>query len=180
MTGVSKRNWVMFRKLCGEWALKNVVIVTNMWGDVDPRIGNAREAELIRDVTFFKPVFDKGARITRHDNTLHSAQEIIRLLFNNDPLPLNIQEELFNDISETDAGKELYRELTAVIRKYELVLQEMRTGLQQAMKENDEETKMELEFETRAMTTVIQKFRNEIGRLELVTRIKEGERLRDQ
>ena len=55
----------MFRKLCGDSTLQNVVIVTDMWGGVNPQVGGAREAELVREGIFFKPVLDKGAQIAR-------------------------------------------------------------------------------------------------------------------
>jgi hypothetical protein len=93
--GISKRNFNMFRKLCGDKTLQNVVIITNMWGEVDPRIGNAREAVLMRNDFYFKPVIDKGAKIVRHDNTTPSAKRIIRLilpLLENYPLPLRMKE----------------------------------------------------------------------------------------
>jgi hypothetical protein len=111
MTGVSKKNLVMFQQLCGERALQNVVIVTNMWEEVHPLIGNTREANLMRDS---KPILDRGAKMARHDNTISSAQTIIRLLLNNHPLPLRIQEELVDggkDVSETAASWELSLEL---------------------------------------------------------------------
>jgi hypothetical protein len=168
MTGVSRKNWVMLRKLCGERAFKNVVIVTNMWDDVDLRTGNEREAELMRDDTFFKPALYNGATMTRHDNTLPSAQTIVRLLTKNSPLPLRIQEEFINQckvLSNTDAGEELNREFTAVIRKYEVDLQEIRTYMQQTMREDDEVTRKELEFEIRGMTTEIGRYQNEIDKL---------------
>jgi len=63
------------------------VIVTNMWGEVDPRVGKAREAELMEEDILFKPTIDEGAQITRNDNTVTSAQNIIRLILNNHPLP---------------------------------------------------------------------------------------------
>ena len=40
--GVAKRNFSMFRKLCGESTLKNAVIVTTMW---TPNPGAAAQAE---------------------------------------------------------------------------------------------------------------------------------------
>jgi len=80
MGGISPRNFRMFKRLCGESTLRNIVIVTNMWGEVDPQVGEAREAKL-KD-TFFKPVLDKGAQIARNENTVTSAQRIIRLILN--------------------------------------------------------------------------------------------------
>jgi hypothetical protein len=168
MTGVSRKNLVMFKKLCGERALHNVVIVTNMWGEVDDRIAAARETELVNDDLFFKPILDKGARIARHDNTLPSAQAIVRLLFDNVPSPLRIQEELvheFKDLSETGAGEELSRELASVIKKYQVEIETLKVDMQQAMREDDEETRRELEIETQVVMTEIERYKNDSKRL---------------
>ncbi len=81
----------MFRKLCGVRGLKNVIIVTNGWEQVDLRVAEAREAQLAGKDFFFKPVLDRGARMTRHYNTVPSAQKIIRLVLENHPRPLRIQ-----------------------------------------------------------------------------------------
>ena len=75
-TGVAGRNFNIFRKLCGDAALANVVLVTNMWGEVSPEVGEARESELSGN--FFKPVLDLGAQMVRHHNTVHSAHDVIR------------------------------------------------------------------------------------------------------
>jgi len=88
MGGISTRNLKMFRKLCGDTTLQNVVIVTNMWGEVGSRVGDAREAELMEDDAFFKPVLDKGGQMARHNNTVASAESIIRRILDNRPLPL--------------------------------------------------------------------------------------------
>ncbi|KAF9793534.1 hypothetical protein BJ322DRAFT_1035277, partial [Thelephora terrestris] len=42
----------MFRELCGDNALHKVVIVTQMWGQVDVEVGKEREAELKREDDF--------------------------------------------------------------------------------------------------------------------------------
>lgn len=94
MGGISTKNFGMFRKLFGDKVLRNVVIVTNRWGEVDPRVGERREAELAGDHLFFKPVLAKGARIARHHGTVPSAEAIIRLILENPPLPLRTQEDL--------------------------------------------------------------------------------------
>ena len=159
----------MFRKLCGENSLKNVVIVTNMWGEVDPQVGDAREAELAREDIFFKPVLEKGARMARHENTVTSAESVIRLILENHPLPLRIQEELVNehkDISQTGAGEELSREINAQIRKHQHEMRALREEMERAMKDKDEETKRELEIETKRMQREIARFQNDARRLE--------------
>jgi len=159
----------MFRKLCGDSTLQNVVIVTNMWGEVDPEVGDAREAELIREDIFFKPVLDKGAQMARHTNTTPSAEDIIRLVLNNHPLPLRIQTELVTehkDISETGAGEELNRELAAQIKKHKEDMRVLKEEMQQAIRDKDEETRRELEIETKRMQKEIARFENDAKRLE--------------
>ena len=159
----------MFRKLCGDSTLQNVVIITNMWGEVDPQVGGAREAELMREGIFFKPVLDKGAQIARHENTATSAQNIICRVLDNHPLPLRIQEELVNehkDISETGAGEELNREINAQIKKHQGEMRVLKEEMQQAIRDKDEETKRELEIETQKMQREIARFENDAKRLE--------------
>ena len=159
----------MFRKLCGDKALQNVVIVTNMWGEVDPQLGDEREAELASKEMFFKLVLDKGARMARHENTIPSAEAIIRLLLDNHPLPLLIQQELVDehkDISETGAGEELNREISAQIKRHQAEMRSLKEEMEEAMRNKDEETRRELEIETQRMQKEIERFQYDSQRLE--------------
>ena len=126
MGGSSSRNFKLFRNLCGDDALKNSVVVTNMRGDVDLKKGEKREAEL-RD-KFFKPAIDKGAQLLRHDNTAKTAHDILRYLIHNRPLPLRIQIELVDEkkrLLETVAGEELNRELLELTRRQEVEIRQL-------------------------------------------------------
>jgi polyhydroxyalkanoate synthesis regulator protein len=164
MGGTSTRNFKMFRKLCGDTTLRNVIIVTNRWGEVSTQVGEAREAELIREDDFFKPVLDKGARMARHENTIPSAEKIIRLILKNNPLPLQIQMELVKegkDISETSAGEELTRELNAQIKKYKEEVRTLREEMKQAIKDKEGEIRGELEIEMQKMREVIARLEND-------------------
>ena len=58
-SGISVRNFKMFQKLCGDSTLKNVILVTNMWGRVEEDVGEAREKELAE--VYFAPALEKGA-----------------------------------------------------------------------------------------------------------------------
>jgi DNA repair exonuclease SbcCD ATPase subunit len=168
MTGMSRKNFGMFRKLCGDAALKNVVIVTNMWGEVDPDVGNAREIELATEDIFFKPVLDKHAQMIRHENTISSAERVIRLILGNHPLPLRIQEELVNEhkaLPETSAGEELNRELNAQIEKHQQEMRTLRDEMHQAMRDKDEETRRELEIEIQRMQAKVEDLQNDSKRM---------------
>jgi len=129
MSGISTRNFKMFRQLCGDSTLKNVVIVTNMWGEVSKEIGIAREIELAKNDKFFKPVLEKGAQMLRHANDEESVRNILRTIINNQPLSLQIQREMVDqqkDISQTAAGAELNRELLIQREKHEGEMKQLR------------------------------------------------------
>lgn len=168
MGGISTRNFKMFRELCGDSTLKNVVIVTNMWGQVSEEVGEARERELASDDLFFKPVLDKGAKMLRHDNTVPSAQNILRHLLNNHPLPLQIQRELVDqgkDILETAAGEELNRELTAQLKKHQEEMKQLQVEIQEAMKAKDEETRREIEAEAKKLQAEMNRVQEDARKL---------------
>ncbi|KAJ3490912.1 hypothetical protein NLI96_g1104 [Meripilus lineatus] len=65
MGGISRRNFRMFRDVCGDTTLNNVVVVTNMWGEVTPDLGRDRETQLATNPSLFKPVLDKGAKMNK-------------------------------------------------------------------------------------------------------------------
>ena len=161
-TGVAGRNFDMFHKLCGDAALKNIVLVTNMWGEVTPEVGEAREREL--SSKFFKPALDKGAQMIRHKNTVESAHEIIRRIVKNRPVVLQIQRELVDehkDIADTAAGEAINRELNEQMRRHRAELKKVEEEMVQALKEKDEETMQELEAERRKMQEQIKKTKME-------------------
>ena len=120
MGGVSTRNLRMFRKLCGDDSLKNVVIVTNMWGKVTEEEGNEREKQLASEDKFFKPILDQGGQIARHYNTEKSAQAILMRMIQNQPKALDIQVGLVDlglNLGQTAAGEELLRGLLELQRQ---------------------------------------------------------------
>ncbi|KAI0080954.1 hypothetical protein K474DRAFT_1572730, partial [Panus rudis PR-1116 ss-1] len=126
MGGVARKNFRLFKKLCGDDSLKHVVIVTNMWGDVKPDVGERREKELAQNDLFFKPALDKGAILVRHDNTIDSAHRIIREIMGFPPEPLSIQREIVDQnktIAETSAGLDIQAQLDDQIRKHRDELQ---------------------------------------------------------
>ena len=163
--GLAGRNFDMFRKLCGDAALRNVVLVTNMWGEVSRDAGETREKELFSN--FFKLALFKGARMDRHHNTVQSAHDIIRRVMVNRPVVLRIQRELVDEcknVVSTAAGEAVNRELNEQIRRRRAELKEVLEEMEQAKKEKDEETREELEEETKRLRE----------RMEEITKDSEG------
>lgn len=153
--------------MCGEQALQNVVIVTNMWGKVTPEVGGDREKELASN--FFKPALDKGAVLRRHDNTTESAHSIIRYILGKEPATLQIQEEIvdqWKQIEETAAGRELLRELDEQVEKSLQQLRDLQETLNQT-EADDDETRRELQQE-------VLKLREELATLGRISRGSTG------
>jgi hypothetical protein len=147
MDGISTRNFSVFQKLCGTGNFKNVVIVTNFWGEVDSKTGIAREKELITENSFFKPVLDAGGQIMRHNRTMESALSILRCVLRNSPMVLRIQRQLVEKkmtLVETDAGSELVVELQRQEAEHQEEVRTLQTEMKAASKAKDETTKQEL------------------------------------
>lgn len=167
MSGTSKRNFRIFRELCGESTLSNVLIVTNMWGHVDSKIGEERERELATSDKLFKPVLDKGARLLRHDNTEASAHAILRNLINNQTATLAIQHEIVNqrkDLAQTSAGSELTRLLKAQAQRYDDEITGLQGELELATRAKDEAHK-ELQEEVERKRQEIERIQRDVGRM---------------
>jgi hypothetical protein len=65
MSGSARTNLRMFQKLCGEKALKNVILVTMFWDKVDLAEGERREAELVSSDKFWGRMIKKGSKVRR-------------------------------------------------------------------------------------------------------------------
>ena len=162
MGGVSTRNFLMFRNLCGTDAIKNVVLVTSMWGEVSSKVGAEREAELKSDDLFFKPALSEGARIERYEGSRESARRILQSFKSCEPTRLLIQKEIVDErknVAETSAGMELRRELLEQTSRHKKQLEELVDEMSEAARVHDEHTRKEVEGER-------QKVLNEIVRLE--------------
>ncbi|KAK7685303.1 hypothetical protein QCA50_011666 [Cerrena zonata] len=152
MSGISRRNFGMFRKLCGDNTLSSVVLVTNMWSQVSEDVGAARELQLQTDELLFKPVLDKGARMKRNYNTLDSARHILEELVGRGTVTLQIQEEVVMQnmgIEQTAAGVELEaekrREIEEAKRKQEEELRRVQEELRRQMEEEERRRQKEME-----------------------------------
>ncbi|TFK23615.1 P-loop containing nucleoside triphosphate hydrolase protein [Coprinopsis marcescibilis] len=168
MGGIDTRNFKMFRQLCGDTTLKNVVIVTNMWGQVGLDVAEAREKELATEDIFFKPVLDKGGKMMRHDATAESARDILRDIIKNKPLVLQIQREIVDenkDILQTAAGEELNKDLLEQLRKHEEEMAKMEMDMKEAIREKDEETRKEIEQSQRKLQAEMDRVREESEQL---------------
>lgn len=153
--GTSLLNFRIFQKLCGNEILRNALIVTTMWSDVDPKQGENRERELATADDLFKPVLDNGAQLVRHDGTLESAQAILRMFTTtNEDTTLRIQRELVDEgkeIIDTAAGAELARHLSEQAGRLEGRSRKLQKRMQEASLADDEDDWITLQSELDVM-----------------------------
>lgn len=144
--------------------MKNVVLVTNMWGEVSKEVGEARQRELQSDPMFFKPALDKEAKLLRHDNTISSAQSIIRSIIQNHPQHLQIQHELVEehkDLSQTAAACEINRDLMEQAERHRHELNQLREDMEMALHSKNEEKRRHIEMETYRVAAELRKSEEE-------------------
>jgi hypothetical protein len=124
----------MFEELCGFEAMSNVVVVTNMWGNLkDPGVGEKREEELRTHDDFLGQALSRGARMMRHDNTSESAEDIVSSLLGKESVPLQIQLEMIDEgkaLTECAAGAKLNSELMELMEKSQKELSEVQAELE--------------------------------------------------
>ena len=154
MGASSRRNFVMFQKLCGPAFLANVVLATTRWSEVNPAVGEARENELKTKAAFFKSIIDLGSPLMRYENSFESARNILGHLVSKTPLPLLIQREIADEmktVSETAAGLELHREILEQAKRHEEEMSVLLEEIDELEKEHDEIGTKNLDMEVREL-----------------------------
>ena len=154
------RSFGWLRRICGERTLRNVVLVTNMWGNVNPNLGATREQQLAAE--FVRPALDKGARLLRHHDTTESAHRIIRAILDNRRTTLQVQRELVDEKREFDrttVGEEITREVDESARKLEQDIEELQDALE-SVRGREKETRLQLEAEITELRETIGKLTN--------------------
>lgn len=110
MFGTARKNLEMFRKLCGDDALKNVILATTKWADVKPEVGAKREKQLAN--MYWKEMIGHGSTVVRFSDSHLAACDIIdNIVLGHEVMDfIRIQEELViirKRIPQTDAGQAL-------------------------------------------------------------------------
>jgi len=119
----------MFKKLVGEDSLKNVVLVTTMWGTVDEATGAEREKDLLENPQYWEGMIARGAQHARFLATPESGKEIIRLLGDRSPTVIQIQTELIDQglpVGKTAAGVAVDNGLEKMRLQHEQMLEDLK------------------------------------------------------
>jgi hypothetical protein len=119
MEGSALRNLRMFRKLCGEDFLQNVILGTTFWDIVGEETGTARENELLETDGFFKQMKDRGCDVVRITDDRDECLELLSRFAAKQPSVMRIQKELFEGklLEETAASATINPELAELQRQ---------------------------------------------------------------
>ncbi|KAN0081952.1 P-loop containing nucleoside triphosphate hydrolase protein [Elaphomyces granulatus] len=139
MQGSARENLEMFRKLCGEDALKNVLFVSTFWDTVDEAQGVRNEEQLRSKDEFWGRMVKKGSKVRRYNSDdLHLALAILDDI-DGSHCVLRAQEEIVID------GKDP-RQTEAATFNFEAMRAEMEAQIQEA----EERAKQVLEEQQKA------------------------------
>jgi len=142
MEGSAVKNLIMFKKLCGPGALRNVFLTTTQWSKVDQAAGEIRENGICGDPKFWGLLIEKGATVQRFHGTRESGLKLIDKLMPNKPEALDIQDQIVEQgktIVETDAGQWINAELIEQQKKFKEEIETLERERQEAIKEKDDE-----------------------------------------
>lgn len=133
------------KKICGDAPLKNVLLVTTRWSEVDEETGSMRERQLKEN--FWAYMLHRGSHKSRFHGDRDSAIALVSQLLNKDTIVLDIQRQLVDEgkkLNETTAGSYVNNNIEDGKKKYQQELEAL------------EKLKRELLEEDRAMKRQIQ------------------------
>ena len=175
MAGSPHRNLRMFGELCGDQAVKKVVLVTTMWDRVFASSQKQQEAVALRERELYdsyrKTMVKHGAWTARFENTPASAWKIVDIILTRheaEPEVPLLQEELVDlkrALNETAAGKTLYTwQLKRLLAEQRVTVGSL---AQEEREENSPELAHQLETELKRIRKVSDKTFKEIKNLKI-------------
>ncbi|KAE8444245.1 hypothetical protein EG329_000745 [Mollisiaceae sp. DMI_Dod_QoI] len=143
MPGSAKKNLMMFKKLCGEDALKNVILGTTMWDKVTTAQGEERELQLTSTPDFWGWMISKGSVVHRHAGDRQSAMRLLEHFIRQESqVVLSLQHEMVEEhknLNETLVGMTIQDDLIKEREKYQKELSEVEKSMKDAIRERDHE-----------------------------------------
>ena len=167
MQGSARENLEMFRKLCGEDALKKVLFVSTFWDTVDEALGVRNEEQLRLKDEFWGRMVKKGSKVRRYNhNDSRSAFAILDDI-DGSHCVLQAQEEIAID------GKDPRQTEAATFN-----FAAMRAEMEAQIREVEDRSKRALEEQQRAAWEQARKIREQ--RWQLRQRAQEEEKKRKE
>ena len=128
VSGTAQRYLEIFRCLCGDNVLSNVILLTTMWSELrDKAVGFKRERELRKG--FWKTMESKGSEIRSFDGSRAMAEGFVCRLMRKKNIVLSIQKELMDEekrLQETRVGRLIFPRLERSIDETERKIGELK------------------------------------------------------
>ncbi|KAI0968511.1 P-loop containing nucleoside triphosphate hydrolase protein [Xylaria arbuscula] len=168
MQGSALKNIQMFRSLCGDDALRKVVLVTTMWDIENLDTAVKREKELKETTQYWGGMVAKGSQVLRHDNTRRSALSSIgNFIKDGSKIVLDIQKEMVGgqkSLDKTEVGKNVKIMLEEQNASLKTDIKNLESELRVALRTKDEElaeiiTQLRLEHKEALQQTTNKGFR---------------------
>jgi len=128
----------IFQHICGDSALKNVLLVTTRWDEIEEKEGAKRESQLRSEQ--WKYMLAKGSTLARFKNTPASAHTLLSELMGKGSVVLDLQRELVDErkrLCETAAGNIVYENVQAIKDDHQQLLEELKKERDSLQSQND-------------------------------------------
>ena len=124
--GSSVKTLEIFKRVCGSMALKNVMLVSTRWNDIDEKLGAVREQQLRNE--FWAYMLGHGSTMARFHGSRESAIGIASQLLSRQSIVLELQYELLNEgktLKQTAAGAYVNNDLAETKAQAEKELRDL-------------------------------------------------------
>ncbi|SPJ82037.1 uncharacterized protein FTOL_09442 [Fusarium torulosum] len=164
MQGSARRNLVTFRELCGEDALKRVILASTMWDTTREEVAVMREQELKETDHFWGWMLSQGSSCHRYNNTAESARQIVLSLTGRGPqFVTDLQTQMVDkglSLDETTAGRNLNTALQKEIKRLTQSQRALEEKIKTAEKAHDRMTQEAFKEERDRNRIMLEKAQN--------------------
>ena len=164
MDGAGMRNLKVFRKLCGDDPLKNVVITSTFWGCIADEKAVQNENELCSDPEFWGEMIENGAQVARFTGDQQSGWDVIMAFAKKIPVILELQRELVVEgkpFEKTAVAQVVSADLAALELKYKADIEKIQKETAEALAEKDAKLEQSLKNAQKRMQRKLYKVKEE-------------------
>ena len=157
----------IFKKICGDLALTNVLLVSTRWHEVDEAEGASREQQLREK--FWAYMLGHGSTMARFYGNRDSAIGIASQLVSKRSIILELQRELVEEgktLKQTAAGSFVNDDLTELKAQHEAELKEIEQ-LRQTLRDNDRAMKRQVQLDWQREQQILQTAQEDQERLKI-------------
>ncbi|KAF1995328.1 P-loop containing nucleoside triphosphate hydrolase protein [Amniculicola lignicola CBS 123094] len=155
------KTFEIFKKICGETALNNVLLVTSRWKEVNPTTGAERERQLKEK--FWAYMLGHGSNMSRFHGDRPSAVSLVSQLLQKDTVVLQLQKELVDEgkqLDDTAAGAYVSDNLEKLKQQYQDELASLER-LKQDLLDNDRAMKRQIQRDWEAESARLRQAQND-------------------